>query len=303
MLLSHRDTDAVIAVYQDNDQEQITIHDLNPTAESMLGYQKDELKGQSLSTLLPERIDSLLKEYVEYDTYGNDVGNVLNKVSSFCVLNKAKEEISLRVKVQRSTPIDGFDQFNLILQVVQSNRRSEAFRELLKENFKGHEVLDEETGLPNRASLEKDIELVMFYVNKKELNASIAVVDLDDLDKHQKRYDEAGVSAILKHIALLCRQNLRGDDTVGLVGPGRIGLILFDATNEAAKMVLNRLRWLVAANGCIMADEELASLSVRVAYMALQPDSTDTQNVIHDLETSLDSGDVSSNHIIQLNTD
>ena len=300
MLVSHRSTDAVIAIYQDNDKREIVIHDVNPAAEDMLKYTKNEIIGRDLNSLLPPRIDTLLTEYVEFETYGNDVGSVLNKVNSFCIVDKNKQEHALRVKIQRSTPVDGHDQFNLILQVEQNNRRSEAFRSVLRENFKGHEVLDDNTKLPDRGSLFKDIELVLFYVHKEEFSASVAIIELDDVKQHEEKHGKDGTYAIIRHITKLCRQSLRNDDTLGLVGHGRVGVILFDATDDAAQMVLNRMRWLIAANSCAMDDGSLSSLSVRVAYSTLQQDSV-ADAVLEDLEKSLDSGDVGSNRVHQTN--
>lgn len=299
MLLSHRSSDALIAVYQDNEKQDIILSDVNEIALDILGYQKEEIYGQSIKVLLPARIADLLSEYVEYEEYGNDVGSVLNKVSSFCLLTKSKEEKSFNVKVQRSTPVDHHDQFHLILQTPQDNRRSEAFRALLKENFKGHEVLDEKTGLPDRASFLKDIELVMFYINKKELDASLAIIELDDMDIHKEAYGESGVATIIRHIAKLCVQNLRSDDKIGLLSNRRIGLILFDAKDDAAKMVLNRLRWLVAANSAIMENGEIASLSIRVAYQTLEAEKTNIDHAIETLEENLDSGAIGSNRVQQ----
>ena len=160
MLPSHRSTDAVIDVYQNNDAGEVIIHDLNDHAQKLLGYAKEELIRQPMQIILPKRIHELLSEYVEYEAFGNDVGNVLGKVSSFCVVDKLQQEHALQIKVQRTTPMDGHDRFTIVMQAASQDRRSEAFRELLREYFKGHEVLDEDT-LPNRASLIKDIELVM----------------------------------------------------------------------------------------------------------------------------------------------
>lgn len=303
MLISHRQSDAVIAIYQDNSEQQTYIHDLNDVAADMLGFGKGDLIGQPIGFLLPTRIHKLLEEYVEYEDFGNDVGSVLGKVNSFCVVNKDRQELTFRIKVQRSTPVGGHDQFNLILQSEAGNRRTEAFRELLRENFKGHEVLDNATGLPNRASLLKDIELVMFYVHKKELKASVAMIDLEDLEQHQQAHGDKGVAEAMKHIAMLSRQNLRNDDTIGLVSPGRVGIILFDAVDDAAQMVLNRLRWLIAANACTMPDDQKAALSVRVAFTNLEPDSTKVDSVLDDLEASLDSNEVPSNRVHQTSVD
>lgn len=299
MSLAHRSRDAVIDVYQDNDKKNIIIHNLNAAAEHVLGYNAGEIQGQSLGFILPERIFKLLNEYVEYEIGGNDVGAVLSKVPSFCIVNKHRQEISLRLKTSRNTPIDGHDQFTLVLQTAQNTRRDEAFRGLLKENFKGHEILDVATGLPDRASMNKDIEFVLFYVNKKELAASAAVIELDDYDVLRRQLGETGIAEIFRHMARLCKQNLRGDDTVGYLAPKRLGLILFDTTSDSVRMVLNRLRWLIAANPYNRNSDTPLTVSVSVSFRPLGSDVRDREAFEH-MEMIMDSGDIAPNSVQEI---
>lgn len=299
MSLAHRSRDAVIDVYQDNAKHSIIIQHLNPAAEHVLGYNADELQGQSIGFILPERIFKLLNEYVEFETGGNDVGAVLGKVPSFCIVNKQRQEILLRLKTSRITPFHGHDQFTLVLQTAETNRRDEAFRGLLKENFKGHEVLDPATNLPDRASMNKDIEFVLFYVHKKELAASAAVIELDDYESLLQQWGEKGMADIFKHMARLCKQNLRGDDTVGYLAPKRLGLILFDTVNDSARMVLNRLRWLIAANPYKQGNKSPVTLSVKVSYRCLSDDIRDKEAFDH-MERVMDNESVPSNSVQEI---
>src|SRR5579883_1997805 len=158
MFQSHRSNDAVITICQDNDRKSIEIRGLNKPAEDVLGYPAGEVSGQPLIRFLPARIQTLLSEYVEYENDGNDVGNVLSKVQSFCILNQQGREVAFRLKVLRSEALDKNACFRLILQDRIGVRKEEAFRAILRENFKGHEVLDPNTNLPDRNSLVKDLE-------------------------------------------------------------------------------------------------------------------------------------------------
>ena len=106
MFLSHRSNDAVITICQDNAKRAIDVREINPPAEQALGYKADGISGQPLSRFLPPRIQQLLTEYVEYDAEGNDVGVVLAKVQSFCILNSKGREVAFRLKVLRSESLD-----------------------------------------------------------------------------------------------------------------------------------------------------------------------------------------------------
>lgn len=299
MMLAHRSQDAVIAVYQDNAKRDIIIHDVNPAAAAVLGYSEAEIKGKSIALILPPRIFSLISEFVEYEPDGNDVGSVLNKVPSFCLVSKSREEIDFRLKISRTTPAGGHDQFALMLLSAQHNRRTEAFRTLLQENFKGHEVLDEATGLANRQSIIKDVEYVLFYVHKKELAASVAVIELDDYAALAKSHSPAIIAKIFKHMAQLCKQNLRTDDAIGYLEPKRLGLILLDTASESAHMVLNRLRWLIAAHPFIDAEGQTLNVRVSIAFHCLT-ESVDDKESLEKLEAAMDANKVANNNVQEI---
>src|SRR5689334_16453004 len=111
---SHRSNDAVITICQDNTRRVVEIRELNGPAEEALGYQKATVAGKPLTGILPERIQKLLEEYVEFEDDGNDVGNVLSKVKSFCIVNTKGREVAFRLKVLRSESLDKNAYFRLI---------------------------------------------------------------------------------------------------------------------------------------------------------------------------------------------
>ncbi len=295
MFLGYRSNDATITITQDNARKVVRIHEINPAAEDVLGFKNDEIAGQPLVFLLPERIGNLLEEYVEYDHDGNDVGAVLSKVQSFCLTSKQRSELAFRLKVLRATPINGCDQFKLILHDTQSGRRTEAFRALLRENFKGHEVLDIKTGLPDRASIVKDTEFVLFYVGKGELKASMAVLEINDFEVLVREHSEADMMAAIRHASSIIRRNLRTDDVIGYLAPKRLGVILFDTTAESSLMVLNRLRWLIAADAYVGADKKPLPLTVSIGYAQMNSDTGKT--ILRSVEDYLDTNPVQGNTV------
>lgn len=274
MFQAHRSSDAILTIRQNNERRRIEIRALNPAATKALHFVPETVIGRVLTDFLPQRIRDLLEEYVEYENDGNDVGHVLARVQSFCLLDGKGEERAFRLKVLRSDSPDGHAYFQLILQDKTGGKREEAFRALLRENFRGHEVLDPETGLPDRQSIVKDLEMLHYYVNKEALSACFAVLDLDQYEAIGAAHGAGAPQAALRHIAALARQNLRTDDTIGRVHARRIGIILMDTTAESARMVLNRLRWLVAANPFPTASGEPFPITASIAFsgVAAAPD-------------------------------
>lgn len=282
----YRASDAVITICQDNERKLVEIRDINRPAEGVLGYGAQSVSGKPLAGFLPKRIQALLHEYVEFEPEGNDVGNVLSKVQSFCMLDSKGKEAAFRLKVVRIESPDGRAHFRLILQGKTPDRKEEAFRSLLRENFKGHEVLEPNTELADRNSLVKNIELTHYYVVKEALHASVALLALDNYDALAAQHGAGVCYGMLKHIAQLAKQNLRGDDTVGCPAPSSLALILLDTTPESARMVLNRLRWLVAANPYADAKGNNVPLTVSIAHVSMEAEVT-VKDLLPRLEAQL----------------
>lgn len=286
-MLAYRSHDGYLAVCQDNEAKTILITEINSAAEEITGYQSSALVGKPLGDFLPPRIAELMSEYVEFEQGANDVGAVLAKVQSFSLVSGGGKEIGFRLKVVRLESTGNREHFRLILQDKQGHRRNEAFRSIISENFKGHEVLDSTTGLPDRYSLSKDIELMLYYTNKGDLQACFAILQLDYFDDMFSQYGRDTCQAMMAHIAANARQSLRNDDTIGTISHQRIGLMLMDTSIESARLVLNRLRWQIAANPFILPDKTTVGLSASIGYARIGGRVND-KNLLTDCEEFLD---------------
>ncbi len=266
MMLGHRSNDAVITICQNNIAKSIEITGVNKAGEDLLGYSAADLAGKPLYQILPPRIANMLKEYVEFESDANDVGHVLGKVQSFSTVSADGKENGYRLKVVRTEATGMEISFNLVLQDKQGLRKNEALRKAIQDNFRGHEVIDADTGLPDRYSLSKDVELMGYYNNKGDLRSCFAVVQLDHYDELLSQYGRTGCHSIVKHIAVISKNTLRPDDVVGLINYKRLGILLLDTSLESARMAVNRLRWQIAANPYILPDKTNVGLSVSISF-------------------------------------
>lgn len=287
MMLGYRSNDAVITICQNNSAKSIEITDVNKAAEDLLGYAGAELVKKPLWRILPPRIATLLEEYVEFESDGGDVGEVLSKVQSFSIVGRDDKETGYRLKVVRSESSGGMTMFKLVLQDRLGLRRNEALRKAIQDNFKGHEKLDPDTGLPDRDSLVKDIELVGYYNSKSDMRTCFALLQLDHYDELFSQYGRATTVTMVKHVAAVCRQNLRPDDVVGAISHKRLGVLLLDTTPETARMVSNRLRWQIAANPFALPDKTTIGLSVSISFSRVSGRITD-KKLIDDCSEALD---------------
>ena len=266
-MLGYRSNDAVLTICQNNVAKSIEIIDVNEAAASLTGYSKQELAGRALASVVPMRLSTLLIEYIEYEEDANDVGAVLSKVQSFSMLAKDGKEKNFRLKVVRGESTKEKLTFRLVLQDAIDVRKDDALHKLIQENFKGHEVLHPSLEIPDRHSLEKDVELTIYYHHKANIRASFVAIQLDHLESLEKQYNAAQSSEFLKHIVQVFRGNLRPGDVVGAISDTQIGVLLLDAVSDSTRLVANRLRWQVAAQPFSLPDTSMLSLTASMAYI------------------------------------
>lgn len=266
MLNTYRRHDAVLVVCQNNEARKIEIAAVNDQAQSITGYSNEELVGADLLEILDEKSTQLLNEEIDFVHGRDDVADVLTKVRSLSIHAKAGEVHEFRLRVVRSEMVDSHPTFHLVLEDERLALENDNFKRVLKENFKGHEVIDERTGLPNRMSLMKDLEMFQFFAKKREVTACFAVLQLDNAAQLAAMMGDQVPFQVLKHLGQLCTQRLRNEDTVGLLSSGSLGLILMQITPQSARVVLNRLRWSAASMPVILDTGKRVDPKISIAF-------------------------------------
>lgn len=265
-MLGYRSSDAVLTICQKNASKSIEIVEVNEAAGALMGYANDELKGRALVDIVSPKLAGLFSEYVEYEDDANDVGMVLSKVQAFAVIGKDKKEKAFRLKVVRGQSTPDALTFRLVLQDTLNARKDNALMTLIQENFKGHEVLHPQLKVPDRKSLEKDLDLMAYYHHKAEMRASFVVLQVDHFDAFEKQYSATQCEAFLQHLIKICRDNLRPTDVVGAASDTQLGILLLDSVSDLTRMVANRLRWQIAAHPFLMSDKSSLPLSISMIY-------------------------------------
>lgn len=245
---SYRKADPVFIVCQNNAKKILEIAAVNEEAARVTGYSNEEIVGRPLSLVLPERINSVIDEFVEYENDKTDLMAVLTKVRQFAIRKHDGKEAEFKLRIVTGESMDNNPWFHLVLVDEQRIRDANAFRAIIRENFKGHEVIDARTGLPDRMSLVKDIELITYYVRDKGIEASFAVADINDYERLCKEHGQETCHALHRHISEVFKQKMRTEDTLGTLSERTLGIILVGASQEEARMVLNRLRWAISVS-------------------------------------------------------
>lgn len=248
MPLDYRTSDAVLTICQNNKTKSVTISEINEAAQDIVGLDITKLIGKAFNSILPPRIAELLDEYVEFEDDANDIGIVLLKIQNFAIIGRNSQEKPYRIKISRLPSSGKTLFFALILQDSVNNRKNDGIRRIISDNFKGHESLDTSTDLPDRASLMKDIDIVRNHGSSVGMLSCFALLQIDDYNKILAYKGREFCNEMLKYVAAVILRTMRPDDVVGSTGHGRLGVLLVDIASGSERLVLNRLRWQIAAN-------------------------------------------------------
>lgn len=289
MLANYRKSDAVIIVCQNHEKQVVEIAALNEEAQRVTGFSNDTVLGQPLRVLLPDRIAAAMAEYIEYGADQNDLQDVLMKVRDFAIRDVHGKEKEFRLRIVRGEAGSlGTSWFHLVLVNEEKLLQSTAFKSVLKENLKGHEVLDPISGLPDRNSIIKDLEMVIHWVNSRDITASFAILDINHYERYKLTHGAKNCEKLHHYIGQLCKQKLRSEDTIGTLSDKTLGVILIDAEQEPARMVLNRLRWNISVSPLEIPGKDAMSPQTNIAFAQING-SLKARDIIDRCEKTLKS--------------
>jgi diguanylate cyclase (GGDEF)-like protein len=231
-----------------------------------------------------EYISPKLAEYIlddlDYHDTGHDLGDLLGKIYEFQFQHRSGKILDFRLRLVRAEPLGLNHVFHLILQEEHVVRENEEFRRILGENLKGNETLDSATGLPDRHSLLKDLEMVQFYSFKHQFSACFAVIELDNVDTILATGGQAACNLVLKEMSQLCKLRLRKGDTVGLMSSRAVGVILMQISPDAARVVLNRLRWSVNSLSLTIENTQSLTVAASISFRMLDDSDPEQQMIL-----------------------
>jgi diguanylate cyclase (GGDEF)-like protein/PAS domain S-box-containing protein len=201
----------------------------NAQAERMFGYSRDELVGQPIELLLPERLRASHEErraaYVEAPTIRPmGIGREL--------LARRRDGTELPVEIALS-PLD-IESGHLTIATMRDateRRLTEAKLRYLG----GHDTL---TGLDNRHTFE---EQQSRHARGRQFPVSILVIDLDGLKEINDLHGHAIGDEMLKRAAAVLVQAFRADDTVARIGGDEFAALLPSTGREAAAAAVARV--------------------------------------------------------------
>ncbi len=119
-------------------------------------------------------------------------------------------------------------------------------KELTEQSLLRETMTDFLTGVNNRRGFEIDAEKYMALSSRINLPVSMLMIDIDNFRKFNRRYGHNAGDEILKKLALMIRNMVRGYDLVCRYGGEEFVVLLPDTTAEVARIVAERIRVQVA---------------------------------------------------------
>ncbi len=238
-----RKNDPMLLVSQNNTTKSLTIADFNEALINLL-LQDESLKNSDFIKILPEKIAAAISEYVDFEEDGVDLQEVIEKIRNFNVLNKTGNSLPVDLSILREDSKNRNLLFRIILKDPLIRKKEDSVRATVADNFRGHEVLDQETSLPNRASFAKNLELAEFYSSAKQVPSAFVYIRLDGYNE----LENSNRHIILENIVKSLRGGLRFGDAVGRIADDAFGVLLVDIKSSVIRMVTNRLRFSILEN-------------------------------------------------------
>jgi diguanylate cyclase (GGDEF)-like protein/PAS domain S-box-containing protein len=204
---------------------------VNDAAEKLFGYDRNELMGEDIEILIPERVRAIHVEKRHAFEGDPHTRHIDSPLSALVALNKAGEEFDVEVAL---SPLVHDDR-HWTVAVVRDVRG----RKVLEKKLRWASTHDALTELFNRGYLEEELSRL---AKGRRFPVALIVIDIDGLKPVNDQLGHATGDRLLIDAAALFSSMARGDDVVARVGGDEFVMVLPETTQEAAEQALVRLR-------------------------------------------------------------
>ena len=238
-----RNGDMMLVVIQNNEEKALTISMINEQLEAMLGYGKDEVLNRRLETILGAAEAEAIEDDMEYSDEGPDFGDIFSKMREMKLRRRLGDEVRVNYTLSRLMSQGANACFQIVIPDEQERVSRTKITDFIALNLVGHTELDAATGLPNHKTAEAFLPLLKNYYADAESDIVFAVLRLDRHKKSIVKYGAQAATQLMMHTHQICRSTFRSEDMIFALSDSTLGVVLFNTTREAARVVLNRLRW------------------------------------------------------------
>ena len=214
---------------------------VNPAVENMFGYNKKELIGKNISSLMPNSIASFHQNKVDiYMQSGNKkmTGRKLEAEA------RRKNGEIFPVSVSASDNIiNGRHIFTGIISDITEQRNMMNALQIKNDELKYLSSHDELTGIYNRRSIDEYMHREWDRAFRQKANISTLMLDVDNFKNYNDNYGHQAGDLCLQRIAKIMKETLRRpSDYLGRYGGEEFIVILPETDIEGGLLVAENLR-------------------------------------------------------------
>ncbi|WP_227496515.1 GGDEF domain-containing protein [Massilia litorea] len=146
-------------------------------------------------------------------------------------------------------------------------------RERLQADLARLETLDLVTEAPNRRGFFNALAPWMALARRPGSPTALVVLDLDSFKRVNEGYGHPAGDVVLRHVADLCKRQLRDSDLLGRLVGGEFALLLPRTGAEEAMLVAERMRAAIEATP-VKTERALISMTASFGVTTIRPDDS-----------------------------
>ncbi len=203
----------------------------NPAAERMFGYRAEEILGQPLDRLMPERFRAGHGDLLGRFSGAARIGDGRREVIALAADGR---EFPAEISISKETGREG----ELLTAVVRDITERQRFEDELRRLA----TTDSLTGLPNRRHFLETAGRELARMRRSGDPATVLMLDIDHFKRINDALGHAAGDEALRAVADACRRVLRESDLAGRLGGEELGVLLPGTDLPSALDVAERLR-------------------------------------------------------------
>jgi diguanylate cyclase (GGDEF)-like protein len=273
--IPQRKDDIALIVCQNNDDASLIITEADNGFADLCATQKEALCGTSFMDILGKKTIDYLEDAIEYSPDGADLAEACLRLREIRFKTKqADGDIICSFRVERMESPDGHGWFRVIIPGEERRAIREMLHQSLQQYFVGQSSVSEDTGLPTGDAIASYLTMLRNVLPERNMDACCALLRIDRFDKSMARYGKSGALQLLSHVANCCKSTFRSEDIVCQLNNHTLAMFLVDINHDAARVVLNRLRWNIHNHRIAFGGKEDFSVTVSIAFGSVM--ATDT---------------------------
>lgn len=231
-------------VTQDNEAKTLFIEDFKKAIDERregdyFGFEEGQVKGNDFKKFLPEDINEIIDDNIEFTQEGVDLGEVLSKIINFKVVTLDNQMVEMNVYSERE--ISDLEKLKFKVTLEPKIHLREKIKSILDSISTIQDVTHKQTGLINDQSFVMVLDEVMDFLYDSKLEGVLAVVTLEGFPNFRMENGREKADEILGKIGHVMKMNFRARDVVAYLGLGKFAVILVKTFEDEVIYPVKRL--------------------------------------------------------------